>query len=301
MAKHQLSEHFNALFYKINPKDTYEKKASNAYQTIKYIISNFHGPLKALNPDCFIQGSYKQQTAIHSINDLDIIVLCKKNLAGNQRKNRDELFQMVADPFLSDYRYKDKVCYNANSMCIKIDHAIRIEILPTIKRKFEEEPFYLFRPEKNRWERGYARRHQELLSYKNKGNLNFIPAIKLFKHIRSIFKIESVSFHIECLLYSLPTKCFLGSPVEYMTKLLNYIAIRNVDKWYEKSIKTPCEERCLFNNLEWNLTNWRFFHEIISSLAPLANEAIRVQNQVRAIALWQKIFGSNFFPSKVES
>ena|SRR6516164_4680879 len=55
--------------------------------------------------------------------------------------------------------------------------------------------------------------HQAKLSAKNalhRTQGNFIPTIKILKHLRSLSKLSTVSFHIECLLYSLEDWLFVA-------------------------------------------------------------------------------------------
>ena len=76
MAVHQLSAHFVSFFLRLNPGSSFEAAASSQYNTIKGLIEDRQGYAAVLSPICFLQGSYKQQTAIYTINDVDIVVLC---------------------------------------------------------------------------------------------------------------------------------------------------------------------------------------------------------------------------------
>lgn len=309
---YMLSKNFNYFFNRINPSPTFVQQASSQYTTIKYLIEK-SSLTKQLEPECFLQGSYGRQTSIYTINDLDIVVLCR-NLYGERKKNmyflsdcswtRDKIFDTIAAPLLNDGRYRKKVYYHQNSMCIKLDLGIKVEILPVIRKykddSDEKEPFYLYRPENQEWEDGYARYHQEHLTDKNRENNNFIPAIKVFKHIRHHHEVESVSFHIECLLYSLPNNLFKGNPATYITELLNYIANKHsAESWYEQKIKTPCGERYLFTDSEWDIESWKNFHRFVESWSHLAKGAIEANIEKYAIFYWQQLLGKDYFPKEV--
>jgi hypothetical protein len=77
MAVHGLSRHFGWFFRRLNPSPTFVARASSEYGTVKGLIENPLGPAAALAPHCFLQGSYGQQTAIHTINDVDVVALCR--------------------------------------------------------------------------------------------------------------------------------------------------------------------------------------------------------------------------------
>lgn len=76
MAIHQLSEHFARFFTVINPSPTWLSKASSQYNTIKGVIEGAGGNAGTLKPKIFLQGSYGRDTAIYTINDMDLVALC---------------------------------------------------------------------------------------------------------------------------------------------------------------------------------------------------------------------------------
>ncbi len=309
MAIHALPRHFAYFFGRLNAGPSFERQAASEHAALRILIESPHGPAHELSPRCFLQGSYKQQTAIYSINDVDLVVLCKLWHPGSGSGSgwsRDQIFDTIAAAILRDWRYRDKIRYGNTSMCIKVDLGIKVEILPVVFKAGNYdpavEPFRLYRPENAQWEDGFARYHQRLLSQKNaRCNGNFIPAIKVFKHLRSEYSTGSVSFHIECLLYSLPDHLFKGNPAEYLVAVLGHIAITGAEQWYGKAIMTPCNDRDIFVSTEWEKSNWMQFHKLVLLWhrgASLANSSTEPD---KAIECWQIVLGEGFFPSKVSS
>ena len=310
MAIHSLSANFRSFFARLNPGSSFEATASSQYNTIKALIDDRRGSAAVLSPTCFLQGSYRQQTATYSINDVDIVALCElwypaaTGVGSSTVYYRDDIFRIIAAPLLADLRYRDKVRYGPGSMCIKVDLGIKVEILPVVFKAEnndpQKEPFCLYRPEKGTWEDGYARYHQQCLSWKNnqdKTRGNFIPAVKVFKHLRSQFKLDSVSFHIECFLHALPGALFVGNPADYLLALCNHIAATPVNVWYASVCKTPCGDRDIFTPSEWSLENWTQFYNVIeigARCARLANESTRLSGAIEA---WQIILGADYFPT----
>jgi hypothetical protein len=311
VAVHSLSKHFQSFFGCLNPGWSFEQRVSSQHNTIRGLIEDRNGAAAELWPRTFLQGSYRQQTAIYTINDVDIVALCNLNYpgvpgGGGRSYGRDEIFRIIAAPLVADGRYRDKVRYGPRSMCIKVDLGIKVEILPVVLKTGttdpDKEPFVLNRPETGRWEDGYARYHQGWLSVKNAANrtqCNFIPAIKMLKHIRSSFGLNAVSFHIECLLYSLSDSVFLGGPADYLASILQAIAAHSADTWYMMRCMTPCGDRDIFTANEWGAQDWYGFHEIISKCATVAQGAITTTSEAVAIDCWQSILGKDFFPARV--
>ena len=311
MPFHNLTDRFNALFGALNPSPSFTATAQSEHSTVAALLTRTDLPCwRYLRPYIFLQGSYKQQTAIYTINDVDIVLLCnlgKSSLyqqgidANNRYWTRDQIFSVVAETLAASHHYKGKIKYNSKSMCVKIELGIKVEILPVLRRTLEspntEEPFLLYRPAKDLWEDGFARKHQSLLSEKNqRTGGNFIPAIKVFKHIRSFHNIPSVSFHIECLLYKIPDEVFKGSPAVYIAALLNHLQASPAEAYKTTYLRTPCGDRDIFTSAEWEFESWKYFHSRIQSLSYAASIANLSQSKVDAITYWQKVLGDNYFP-----
>jgi hypothetical protein len=310
LAVQPLSTNFQSFFSRLNPGPSFEQRASSQHNTIRGLIEDRNGLAAELEPVTFLQGSYRQQTAIYDINDVDIVVLCKLwypgSGGGGKTYGRDEIFRIIAAPLLADMRYRDKVRYGSQSMCIKVDLEMQVEILPVVFKAGtadpKQEPFALYRPEKTRWEDGFARYHQSWLSNKNAPNRtqgNFIPMIKVLKHIRSLFNQRGVSFHIECLLYSLPDWVFLGEPASYIAAVLTAIAAKPATDWYMTPCMTPCGDRDIFTASEWASGHWSSFHQLLSQCATVALGATTTSVYSEAVKAWQAILGNNFFPATV--
>lgn len=311
MAHHAYSDHFRAFFGRLNPSGSFEQTAASEYASVKTLIENRSGPASDLAPVCFLQGSYRQQTATYTINDIDIVALCalwQPGTGSGASWSRDDIFGTIAAPLLSDHRYRGKVRYDGDSMCVKVDLAIRLEILPVVYKQGNGdpavEPFRLFRSESGKWEDGYAREHQRWLSWKNgtgQAGGNVIPAIKVFKHLRSQFGAEAVSFHQECLLFSLPNGLYQGEPADYLPALLEGIAARSAAEWYRQVLRTPCGDRDIFVPNEWALEDWVKFHELVTQLATIARAASLERDRDRGLQTWQSILGADFFPRTVQT
>lgn len=231
MAVHPLTNHFRYFFGRINPSASWVQRASSQYQAIKGLIESPYGPAAALEPVCFLQGSYDRHTAIYTINDIDVVALCRglsfPGSGSGRGWGRDKIFETIAAPLRQDQRYASKVRFGSSSMCIKLDLGINVEILPAVLRQGNSdpanEPFVLHRPETGKWEDGYARLHQAWLSDKNQAvrtGGNFIPIVKAVKHMRSLMSLPAVSFHIECLLWSLDDHHFHGNFADALASIL---------------------------------------------------------------------------------
>ena len=311
MAAHALSDHFVGFLGRLNPNPSFERTAASEHAAVRRLIERPDGPAAELEPTCFLQGSYRQDTAIYTINDVDIVTLCKLWYPGSggvasRSWSRDDIFAAVAAAIAADRRYAELVRYGPTSMVIHVDLDIEVEVLPVVFKSgtsdSRTEPFVLYRPERRRWEDGYAREHQRLLSLKNSWLLaggNFKPMIKVLKHLRSHWSVDAVSFHIECLLYALQPALFIGGPADYIPRVLLAIASTSGDDWYRSGLTTPCGDRYLFEAEEWEYSRWLAFHAAAQAWLGLAADAQSESSRPAAISAWRRLLGDAYFPAVV--
>lgn len=311
MAIHNLDRNFRRFFSNINPSSTYEATASSEQNNVARLLESADGPGAVIGPKCFLQGSYKQDTAIHTINDLDVVALCALEQPGGEgqerRYSRDEIFKLLAGSLTRDHRYRNKIRYGAQSLCIKIDLDIRVEILPAVKKagvtSFDYEPFRIYRPELGQWVDAYARYHQELLTDKNKRAGNFKPLIKVFKHLRDLSedvnREDAVSFHIECLLYCVPDSVFSGSIPDVIENVLSSIAGFTPTQAQSSGITSPRGDKLIFSEDEWSDAAYSAFHGYVSEWWALAHKANCKQDWDDAVDTWKELLGYTYFPRDV--
>lgn len=311
LAPHKLSENFKSFFKNINPSTSYEEAAASAHSNITSLIESTAGPAGDLRIKCFLQGSYRRDTAIHTINDVDIVALC--NLSYSERANeqtRNDIFRMIASAVAEDSHYTDKIRYRKRSLCIKVDlTGVKIEILPAIKvrgKKHADEPFYIFRPDEDesksgRWETTCAREHQKRCSQKNfDTEQNFIPMIKVIKHLRDVrhdFEPQdAVSFHIECLLYALKNNVYSGSICDVIESVLRSIASFTPDKAKSSDLRNPSGDVILFSPRGWDLGAYRRFNNTVQNWFAMAQKANQQTDGDKAVDTWKSLLGDDYFP-----
>lgn len=312
---HQLTKNFEAFFKRLNPSPSYVTVAASAHASIAALMESRKGPAGDLQINCFLQGSYRRNTAIYTINDVDIVALCSlAHKSSANRETRDQIFKMIGDSIQIKQSYKAKVCYEEHSICIKVLlSGIKIEILPALREKgqaYAYEPFYMFRPDEQQrtsgvWKQAYARYHQELCTEKNRSaNGLFIPMIKVLKHLRSADTIlsddDAVSFHIECLLYAVQNPIYLGPIGQCIESVLQSLAGFSPIKAESSALRSPCGDKALFSMGEWKLSSYARFNEATVSWHTLAKQANNERDRDKAIDKWKKLLGTNYFPRNPE-
>lgn len=311
MTHNKLTINFNKFMKRINPSKTYVETASSAHSTIRSLIESRDGPAADLRIRTFVQGSYGRKTAIHSINDVDVVALCSLTYKESANyKTRNQIYQMIADSISDNRQYHDKVAFNEHSLCIKIKlKGIIIEVLPALRAPggtYDSEPFYIFRPDNDEktcgsWGTTYARKHQELLSEKNNATDGlFIPLVKIIKHIREITSTidatDAVSFHIECLLYALSNSVYVGSIAECIERTLTSLSGFTPPKALVSGLRNPCGDEQVFNSNKWSEEKYSLYHNSVLKWCKIAQAANNAIDNDTAITEWKKLLGDTYFP-----
>lgn len=312
MANNELTKQFQAFFNNINPSITYERVASSEHKNVIKLLEDPGGPAAVLSPKCFLQGSYKQDTAIHTINDIDIVAVCSSLVQpGNglsRSWSRDDIFDTLAAALYIDSRYRNKINYNKKSMCVKVNLDIKVEILPAVKKagtsSTDIEPFRIHDSDTSQWIDAYAREHQKLITQKNKlTNDLFKPLIKIFKHLRDTLPgsdpRDAVSFHIECLLYRVPNSLFTDSIPDTIEKVLTCVANFSPSQAINSNIHSPCGDKLLFNSNEWSIASFGQFNALVNKWSVLARTANNTYSSDGAITFWKTLLGNSYFPREV--
>jgi hypothetical protein len=141
MAQHALTDNFRYFFNRINPSSSVTAQASSEYNSIKRVLEGDPTLSSQLSAQCYLQGSYGWETAIHDINDVDVVLFLEglhyppgSVSAPGTSWDRHRIFNAVTSALYSDRRYRDKLKpVNADSMCVKVDLGIKVEILPVVR------------------------------------------------------------------------------------------------------------------------------------------------------------------------
>lgn len=314
-AKNKLSRRFAAFFVNINPSNTYQRAAASAHASVRALIEDLEGPASDLRIKSFLQGSYRRDTAIHTINDVDVVALCSISYVSSaNRATRDWIFDNITAAIATNATYRDKIACGPNSTCIKVVlDRTKVEILPALRipgRRFSHEPFYMFDPhtaddQNGSWRPAFARRHHELCSEKNSAtNGLFIPMIKCIKHLRSIdlplSDTDAVSYHIECLLYAFQNSVYTGSYCECLESILSALVSFGPDTARGSGVKSPSRDKVLFSPQEWAADSYRHFHDAASLWHAAAHKANQSADEPAAVECWQALLGNEYFPATVE-
>ncbi len=275
--------------YARGPNDTTVQRAISLHQNVRDLLGDrdYH---------TLLQGSYKNDTALADMNDVDILVVRKST---QQPRNFWEtqpdwpgIFSAIERTLEGDGRYRGK--WKREDKCIRLETGVRVDIVPAIHSgdpTTDPVHIYSFRdraPRKN-WPRG----HYEGAARKSGETSGaFKQAVRLFKRwVRCTFGEEKVapSYYVECLVHSLPSSKFTGELSTDFVELGAEILRAHPSMW-PGEIRRISGEGNLLGTQEWALDRWGRFRSSLEAALVHARVARSEVDAGRARAAWVRAF-----------
>ena len=196
--------------YRKPPSATTISRASTMQQSIRDVLGSDY--------ETFLQGSYKNDTAISDLNDVDIVAVRKTVHSGvfsgvpvSNLVSWDSLFSEIEAKLNASPLYRGK--HTRGDKCIKVSGAVDIDIVPAVKVTTElEDPIAVFSFREGRERLNHPRVHYENGKAKNaRTNGHYKPVVRLMKSWVCAYFTDSKiapSFYVECMVHAAPDELF---------------------------------------------------------------------------------------------
>lgn len=244
------------------------------------------------NYEVFLQGSYKNDTAIYYINDIDIVALCVKNIPQNWEQIYDDIVSKIA----SSHLYYGKV--SKGYKCVKLILANKnIDIVPAIRNNIFpktsnslNEPIQIFNRANRQTVDNYPKTHYANGANKNQAtNGSYKKCVRMLKNLINNHNKKNIapSFYLECLIHSYDKSVYNGNLIENFYQILYHICYNNN---FDYNFTTVAGDKRVIQDHEWNPSNFSsfkvFLHQNITNL----HSAIIETNQINADLYFKKFF-----------
>ncbi|MGB8295729.1 MAG: nucleotidyltransferase [Polyangia bacterium] len=205
--------------YSRGPAESTVSRAISLHQNVRDLLGQ--GPHETL-----LQGSYKNDTALAEMHDVDVLAIrndiTRSRLPLFRSINWAAIFEEIEKRLEGDSRYAGK--WKRNDKCITLETGVHVDIVPAVGAKDPaRDPIIIHSFSANSEKENWPRCHYENGAAKNtRCGANFKPTVRLFKRwVRCHFWPTKVapSYYVECLLHSLPDACFSGDLAQ------NFLAI----------------------------------------------------------------------------
>jgi hypothetical protein len=260
--------------------------------------SSLHQNVRALIPDdtcsTFLQGSYRNGTALADINDVDVVVLFRGIERSWWWPNYDweQLFAWLHSHISKDPRYAGKV--SIRDKCLTIDTGVNVDIVPAIHDGDpDRDPIWICSRSASAERRNWPREHFSTCTGKNaRTDGMFKRSVRLMKRwARCHFGGTKVapSYYIESLLHSLPDEAFCPSlAVSFCTVADAVRSAHGFSGW--TSVDRAGGEGDLLAADEWGNDEFLAFRKRLYESREHAAVALSESDVQRAKAAWRRAF-----------
>lgn len=269
------------------PPDSKVQRAVSLHQNVRALLSE---------EVCttFLQGSYRNDTALADINDVDVVVVFRayKRSWWWPDYNWDKLFGWLRNELNSDPRYAGKI--SVRDKCLSIDTGVNIDVVPAIHDGAEDQdPIWIYSRRDDAERKNWPRAHYANCAGKNtRTGGAFKRSVRLMKRwAKCHFEGTKIapSYYVESLMYSLPDRVFEKSLAR--TFCLAADAIREqheLSSW--TSLPRIGGEGDLLTSDEWRADAFEAFRRQLYESRDHAVAALSEESQQRAKAAWRRAF-----------
>jgi hypothetical protein len=245
----------------------------------------------------FLQGSYKNDTALWDMNDVDIVAVAR-NLVSSTFTGRvsqtsvswEEIFARIERKLDADPRYRGK--WKREDKCIRLNTGVKIDIVPAVYIvKVETDPIAIYSFKSRAERRNWPREHYDAGASKSRRtNGAFKQTVRLFKRwARCRFGAEPVapSYYLECAVHSLPDNSFCGQPDRDFVGIGSRIAQLSHSA---TTLPRLAGEGDLLTAEEWDIGRFQRFQDLLREALQHAARALGTTAEQRGLELWTAVF-----------
>ena len=247
----------------------------------------------------FLQGSYRNNTGVAELNDVDIVALSKTVHSTVGRGpaqypiSWDEIFSRVERRFDGHPRFAGLL--ERGDKCIKVDTSLSLDVVPAIYRHdpdYDPIEVYSFREACRR--DNYPRDHRANGVIKNDRQHTdgaFKPTVRLFKRwARDVLSDPAVapSFYIECAVHHVPDSAFSTDLAVSFVGVGLYL-LQDVTR--STVVNSVAGDKDILVESEWHPDKFEQFQRELTDSVISAGKAMRASTTTEANRLWRQAFG----------
>jgi hypothetical protein len=270
--------------YSAGPSATRTSNVKALHESIRDTLSEATGG----KFDTFLQGSYRNDTAIADINDVDIVALYDPWRSPASKAEWTWLFHHVA-LIIRDSLLSGSV--SLGDKCVKYEGSLKADIVPAISRSpySSTDPIKIYSRSASEERDNYPRTHYANGVKKQAAARDTYKAtVRLFKRwVRQYPRLVAPSFYIECTVHNVESGRFDSYlPLSFASvgaEILSYTRTTYIPSVAgDKDILVPSE---------WAPSDFASFQQRLQGDIRLVMSAMSASTQSEADRLWKLAFG----------
>jgi len=249
--------------------------------------------------ETFLQGSYRNDTSIRDLNDVDIVAVLKGTFSGPftgrafpQPRTWPDIFGDVARRLATSASFRGKTSFG--NRCVRVTSSRQADVVPAVRiTRYDEDPIaiYSFREQKEKL--SYPRTHYDnsVAKHKRTGQ-TYKAVVRMFKNwAANHWPSGSVarSFHLESLVYSVPDDRFSSDLGLAFFRIAYYIETL-VPPSPAPVVLSVAGDKDILSAAEWNATDYARFHAQVGRSTTLLAAALEAKSQSEASKFWRAAF-----------
>lgn len=240
--------------------------------------------------DTFLQGSYRNGTAVADINDVDIAALYDPWASPQPHSRWLWLFDHVA-AILRNSTLSCPVTVSLGDKCIKLDGALKADIVPAISKSAysSTDPIMIYSRRKRADRANYPRTHyRHDVRKQSDTNDTYKPTVRLFKRwARQYDTLTAPSFYVECAVHSVPSSEF----DTYLPLSFASVAVNLLSYTRRTTIPSVAGDKDILVSSEWDANDFEDFQSRLRRDVRLVFAAMQASTVEDADRLWRLTFG----------
>jgi hypothetical protein len=269
--------------YSAGPSASKVTQVANLQTTIRDVLGD--------NYDTFLQGSYRNGTAIADINDVDIVARRRRTNAPLSAATWESLFNTIASKLRNSDRVSGTV--SIGDKCVKLQGtSLNADIVPAVAiGDFEKDPIAIWSRRKKAQRSNYPRTHYENGVRKQRATSQaFKPTVRLFKRwARQYrgFEKTAPSFYIECAVHAVSNSKFST----YLPLSFAQVGLEICGWSRSKVIYSVAGDKDILVSDEWHPDKFEAFQATLMPDLRYVVRAMQASTTQEANRLWKLAFG----------
>ncbi|WP_437665607.1 nucleotidyltransferase domain-containing protein [Sorangium sp. So ce1182] len=289
MSTNYLSADFVARYAR-PPSDTTVSQAISVHESVRDLLGDTEYAT-------ILQGSYKNDTALWDMNDVDIVAVSKGLVScyftGSTPTNGvpwADIFSRIEKRLQADTRYQGK--WTREDKCIRLNTGVKVDIVPAVRigdATADPIAIYSFRAGKER--KNWPRAHFDAGAAKSAAtNGAFKQTVRLLKRwSRCWFSDRKVapSYYLECAVHAQPNTAFFGNLARDFVSVAAGIGQL---RYGSSTLPRQAGEGNLLAPDEWPSAQFQQFQQTLHGASVYAQAALNAYSEFSARNQWVAAF-----------
>ncbi len=289
----ELSGDFSKYVSSLEPDDAAVSAAKAAHEKVRERLKN-DDDTKDAHKDTFLSGSYARHTAIHNINDVDVI--CILDIDIHADGSQPELVLRWLQGALNKYYTETRL--QGRSIGANAAKGVWLDIVPSALISSDDGPLWIPDRDAREWVKTHPKGQIAAATNKNKATDGYhVQTVKLIKSWRDRLpseKSKPKSYILETLVHQT-----IGLPTSHGCAVVNVLEGINNNYGYYRStgivpqIYDPGHSSTNVAK-RWKADEFDAFLEQVKTAAATGRAALDSTDEPECRGLWRKLFGPEF-------